>query len=395
MYEGFEIQEAIPEASSMIETFRAIGYNLETAVADIIDNSITACAKQIIIQRYWDGGNSIISIKDDGMGMTNEDLIHAMRPGAQNPLVERDEKDLGRFGLGLKTASFSQCRKLTVLSKKNGITSFWTWDLDFVAKCKKWNLIHWCPEAFKNSLDDVESGTIVIWSELDRIIPLNVDKMDQVAKERFSMALQKVREHIAMTFHRFILEKNINSIRQTVDDAFIAKYADLSYPELTTLWQEVGLGSYCDGMLKIINPSDYQDVLNSCYIMDYDKSFLPFMCTAFGDVFAYVKNSRLKNYIVYLNVRYGTYLILPDNLVLLLGKIIFNKSILKGWFDLENYPVIQEVIGTPGYDECFGYSPLLALGGSESIENVRIVKTLPYIDISTQTIGRFKDSDKF
>ena len=71
MYEGFEIQEAIPEASSMIETFRAIGYNLETAVADIIDNSITACAKQIIIQRYWDGGNSIISIKDDGMGMTN------------------------------------------------------------------------------------------------------------------------------------------------------------------------------------------------------------------------------------------------------------------------------------------------------------------------------------
>ncbi len=212
MYEGFEIQEAIPEASSMIETFRAIGYNLETAVADIIDNSITACAKQIIIQRYWDGGNSIISIKDDGIGMTNEDLIHAMRPGAQNPLVERDEKDLGRFGLGLKTASFSQCRKLTVLSEKNGITSFWTWDLDFVAKCKKWNLIHWCPEAFKNSLDDVESGTIVIWSVLDRIIPLNVDKMDQVAKERFSMALQKVREHIAMTFHRFIEDKQISII---------------------------------------------------------------------------------------------------------------------------------------------------------------------------------------
>ena len=99
------------------------------------------------------------------------------------------------------------------------------------------------------------------------------------------------------------LEKNLNSIRQAVDDTFIAKYADLSYPELTTLWQEVGLGSYCDGMLKIINPSDYQEVLNSCYVMDYDKSFLPFMCTAFGDVFAYVKNPKLNNYIVYLNVR--------------------------------------------------------------------------------------------
>ena len=186
------------------------------------------------------------------------------------------------------------------------------------------------------------------------------------------------------------LEKSLNSKKQAVDDVFIAKYADLSYPELTALWQEVGLGSYCDGMLKIINPSDYQDVLNSCYVMDYDKLFLPFMCTVFGDVFAYVENSKLNNYIVYLNVRYGTYLILPDNLVLLLNKIIFNKSILKGWFDLENYPAMQEVIGTPDYDECFGYSPLLAMGGSESIDNVRIVKTLPYIDISTQTIGRFK-----
>ena len=190
------------------------------------------------------------------------------------------------------------------------------------------------------------------------------------------------------------LEKSLNSMKQAVDDAFIAKYADLSYPELNTLWQEVGLGSYCNGLFKLINPSDYQDALNSCYVMDYDKSFLPFMCTAFGDVFAYVENQKLNNYIVYLNVRYGTYLILPGNLVLLLNKIIFNKSILKGWFDLENYPVIQEKLGTPDYDECFGYSPLLAMGGSENIENIRLVKTLPYIDISTQTIGRLKWSDK-
>lgn len=165
-------------------------------------------------------------------------------------------------------------------------------------------------------------------------------------------------------------------------------------PELNILWQEVGLGSYCNGLFKLINPSDYQDVINSCYEKEDDKSFLPFMCTAFGDVFAYVKNPKLDNYIVYLNVRYGTYLILPDNLVLLLNKIIFNKSTLKGWFDLENYPAIQEKIGTPGFDECFGYSPLLAMGGSESLENVKIVKTLPYIDISTQTIGRFKDCDR-
>ena len=194
-------------------------------------------------------------------------------------------------------------------------------------------------------------------------------------------------------YEKFLV-KNLNSIRQAVDDTFIAKYADLSYPELTTLWQEVGLGSYCDGMLKIINPSDYQDVLNSCYVMEYDKSFLPFMCTAFGDVFAYVKNPKLNNYIVYLNVRYGTYLILPDNLAALLNKIIFNQSFLKGWFDLENYSVMQEKLGTPDFDECFGYSPLLTMGGSENLENIKIVKTLPYIDINTQTIGRFKSADK-
>ena len=190
------------------------------------------------------------------------------------------------------------------------------------------------------------------------------------------------------------LEKNLNSIRQAVDDTFIAKYADLSYNQLTTLWQEVGLGNYCDGMLKIINPSDYQDVLNSCYVMDYDKSFLPFMCTAFGDVFAYVKNPKLNNYIIYLNVRYGTYKILTDNLALLLNRIIFNQGCLEGWFDLENYPVMQEKLGTPDFDECFGYSPLLVMGGSENLEYIKIVKTLPYIDINTQTIGIFKQSDK-
>ena len=212
MYEGFETQEAIPEAASMIETFRAIGYSLETAVADIIDNSITACAKHITIQRYWDGGKSIITIKDDGIGMTNEELIYAMRPGAQNPLEKRDEKDLGRFGLGLKTASFSQCRKLTVISKKNGAISFWTWDLDYVAECKKWNLIHWCPENYKKSLDDVASGTMVIWSKLDRIIPQNADRTNEAVKEKFSSALQKVKDHIAMTFHRFIEETQISII---------------------------------------------------------------------------------------------------------------------------------------------------------------------------------------
>jgi len=212
MYEELEIREALPEAASMIETFRAIGYSLETAVADIIDNSITAGANRIYINRIWDGGNSFITIKDNGCGMTDDELVHALRPGAQNPLIHRDEKDLGRFGLGLKTASFSQCRKLTVISKKNSEVSYWTWDLDYIAYCKKWNLIKWMPKNFKNSLDDLESGTIVIWSNLDRVVASNISKENQNAKEKFSNSLQNVREHLAMTFHRFIEDRQISII---------------------------------------------------------------------------------------------------------------------------------------------------------------------------------------
>ena len=106
-YNKLQKADAIPEAYSMIETFRAIGYSLETAIADIIDNSISAQAKNIYINRIWRGGKSVITIKDNGVGMNGEEIIQAMRPGAQNPLTDRPETDLGRFGLGLKTASFS------------------------------------------------------------------------------------------------------------------------------------------------------------------------------------------------------------------------------------------------------------------------------------------------
>ncbi len=196
--------EAVPEAASMIETFRAIGYNLETAVADILDNSITAGAKNIYIERIWDGGKTIITIKDDGLGMNSEDIVEAMRPGAQNPLDSRGINDLGRFGLGMKTASFSQCRKLTVISKKAGYHSaYWTWDLDYVAVTHKWELIRWAPDKFITALDEQASGTLIIWTDLDRVIPPSTSADDIVAKQKFSDAWARVKSHIAMTFHRF------------------------------------------------------------------------------------------------------------------------------------------------------------------------------------------------
>lgn len=206
-FSNLQTASAIPGAAAMIETFRAIGYSLETAVADIVDNSISANAKNIWINRIWKGGESLIIIKDDGCGMTSDEIVQAMRPGAQNPLKERVLTDLGRFGLGLKTASFSQCRNLTVISKKNGQISYWTWSIDYVSITDKWELIHWAPMELIGEMNDIESGTSVIWSNLDRIIPANTKSDDENAKRKFSSDFDRVKQHLSMTYHRFI-EKN-------------------------------------------------------------------------------------------------------------------------------------------------------------------------------------------
>lgn len=208
-YINIETTSAEPYASSMIETFRAIGYNLETAIADIIDNSISAFAKNIFFNSEWRGGKSFITILDDGCGMNNEELIQAMRPGAKHPLNDRSDNDLGRFGLGLKTASFSQCRKLIVLSKKKGYSPiYWIWDLDYVNKTGKWELVRYpIPDEFVNLLNNKESGTVVVWDKLDRIVSPDTLTSNEIAKERFLAQMDKVKQHLAMTFHRFIEEK--------------------------------------------------------------------------------------------------------------------------------------------------------------------------------------------
>jgi len=210
-YSKFQKAEAIPEAASMIETFRAIGYNFETAVSDVIDNSISAFAKNIYFNSEWKGSESVITILDDGCGMNNEELVQAMRPGAKNPLEKRSEKDLGRFGLGLKTASFSQCKKLIVVSKKVGFALvYWIWDLDYVNETSKWELIRYpIPDEFLRTFDKLESGTLVIWIELDRIIPPNTKISNEINKDKFLAQMDKVKQHLAMTFHRFIEEKSV------------------------------------------------------------------------------------------------------------------------------------------------------------------------------------------
>ncbi len=130
----------LPNPKNLIHALRDIGYTLETAMADIIDNSIAANATNIEIYVHFDMENSYIAIIDNGKGMNKEKLLQAMNLGSVDPLERRDKKDLGRFGLGLKTASFSQASMLTVASRQDGKLIARSWDLAHVANTKKWEI---------------------------------------------------------------------------------------------------------------------------------------------------------------------------------------------------------------------------------------------------------------
>lgn len=198
---------AYPGAEALIESLRAVGYSLPTAIADIIDNSISAGAQNVWLDLHWAGPKSRISIIDDGNGMSDEVLFNAMRPGSKSPMAHRSASDLGRFGLGLKTASFSQCRLLSVISKTLGEKNACRcWDLDFVAKHDEWRLLlKATSEATKasKSLASLESGTVVVLENLDRVVA-GGSANNERAHEHFLGKINDLREHLAMTFHRFI-----------------------------------------------------------------------------------------------------------------------------------------------------------------------------------------------
>lgn len=194
--------EVPPNASALIESMRDIGYTLDTALADIIDNSITAGARNIELL-VSPGGDLRLAVVDDGHGMSEAELLDAMRPGSRNPLEERGADDLGRFGLGLKTASFSQCRQLTVFSRRDGISCAATWDLDEVARTNAWTvLVHDEPEnvPWADRLSE-RDGTLVLWEMIDR---LGGDDGSAAGREHAVSHIDEARQHLELVFHRFL-----------------------------------------------------------------------------------------------------------------------------------------------------------------------------------------------
>lgn len=195
----------------MINTFRAFGYNLPTAIADIIDNSISAKASNVWIEYKWKGADSYVIITDDGSGMDARELVAAMTPGSKDPNDEREEEDLGRFGLGLKTSSFSQCKQLTVVTKRAGFQRIQRcWDLDYVNETGRWTLLDYLSDAhFTSKLDTLNSGTAIVWQKLDRLVG-NASEQNEAALSVFLEEFEQVEQHLRMVFHRFIERNRLN-----------------------------------------------------------------------------------------------------------------------------------------------------------------------------------------
>ncbi|RXT18747.1 ATP-binding protein [Rhizobium leguminosarum] len=193
-----------PSAACLSASLRDLGYSLETAIADLVDNSISADATFIQIFCDISRADPVVVISDNGKGMNEVEVILAMRHGSTDPKQKRSPKDLGRFGLGLKTASFSQCKRLTVASSQHGERVAAEWDLAKIEDEDDWNMSILDPSEI-SSLPFIETidgtGTLVVWRDLDRLFEDETgNKRDEIVNEKIAA----VDRHLSLVFHRFL-----------------------------------------------------------------------------------------------------------------------------------------------------------------------------------------------
>ena len=204
-----QMQEKIvvPYAPILVESTRSVGYSFEAAVADIIDNSISASATDIRIG-FMSKEPEWLCIQDNGCGMNPDELENAMRYGSRSSRDERAKNDLGRFGLGLKMASLSQCRRVTVLTKKNDIMCGACWDLDYIISQGTWALKTYSEEELTDLpgyyyLAAKSSGTAVLWEHFDRL-----KQGSSRPQKAFDEKIDLCRKHVSLVFHRFLNDEN-------------------------------------------------------------------------------------------------------------------------------------------------------------------------------------------
>jgi hypothetical protein len=214
--------ELPPVAPLLMQSLRAVGYTTPAAVADLVDNSIAAAARNVAI-RFAATPEPIVVVVDDGIGMDEGTLVAAMRFGSRDPRQHGSRIDLGRFGLGLKTASLSQCRRLTVASSQQGGLAVATWDLDECERRGVWWLSRpdasTVPKEIRDLLRAQGQGTAVVWQNLDRLGPSGgVDP-----RRALDASMENVSDHLAMVFHRFLAGEVAGSFQITVNDRPLPK----------------------------------------------------------------------------------------------------------------------------------------------------------------------------
>jgi hypothetical protein len=213
-----EYEIANPRPAGTIESLSSLGYSTEAAVADLVDNSIAAEARQVDVMFTWDGRASWVAVTDDGRGMSESELVTAMTIAARGPGTPRTPRDLGRFGMGLKTASFSQARQLIVTSAPaDGERGTRAWDLDLVRETEQWRLLLNAGADDNVLLDTLWTGrgTVVLWKHLHRFDIPGVTADDAETQKHFYDEIRRVEAHLGMVFGRFLsgqrkLRLNVN-----------------------------------------------------------------------------------------------------------------------------------------------------------------------------------------
>ena len=260
-----------PTPFTLMDSMRNIGYSFDAALADIVDNSISAGASNIWINASSEPSRLFLTFLDDGEGMNKEELFEAMRYGSKGKGVQRGPRDLGRFGLGLNTASFSQCTRLTVLSKKGGKLSGDVWDLQVVERTQEWTLIELSEDEICNvpnaeQLRISDHGTLVVWENFDvleRVFNGNVFK-------GLCESVFNAKNYLGLIYHRFLLDSsnplhlfiNDNEIRAI--DPFlernskteIHKPLDITIPDGKGVDQHITVTPYLLPYLKDLSDED-------------------------------------------------------------------------------------------------------------------------------------------
>jgi hypothetical protein len=214
-----------PNPSRLIEGLRDTGYEFNTALADIIDNSVDAGATTIAVRIDMDSdGDIVVSVADNGTGMNREGLLNGMTYGAP---IHADAKRLGKFGLGLKTASTAFCRKLSVISRDSGSADavLAVWDLDHVEKAGAWELLLGAPSkeelAILNGVASGHAGTVILWEKVDRLLKPYKNQAGGPARNALTKIIDGFKDHAAMIYQRFLDPKDdrARTITMTVNGA--------------------------------------------------------------------------------------------------------------------------------------------------------------------------------